>query len=343
MRSVRPWLWLPPAFAHKVSPKLLRGLNWLGHINPPEWNSFRWRGLNFPNRLGIAGGVDKDCENIPAWWALGAGFIEVGTITPLAQSGNTEPVLARDVAKSALWNRLGFPSRGVDFARHRLSQLKRPTLTPIFANIGKNANTPLDQAHLDYLRLYNELAGLVDGFVINISSPNTRGLRDLLKPDRLQDFLGKIMSSLPAARPPVLLKLSPDLEAGELERALTISDDLGIDGWVLTNTSQNLRAGLNFPKEGGVSGQPLAPLAREFLAQTIQLLGPRRTGKLLVSVGGVMSAGDVTERLALGADLVQVYSALIFNGPFFFRKVARAQRETSSKAEQCLAPTKRLV
>lgn len=341
--GVRPWLWLSPGLAHKVSPKILRGLNWLGRVTPPVWNSFRWRGLEFPNRLGIAGGVDKDCENMAAWWALGAGFIEVGTITPQPQPGNTEPVVDRNIEHSALWNRLGFPSRGVSHAQARLRQLKRPFAAPIFANIGKNATTPLELAHTDYLQLFTQLNGLVDGFVINISSPNTRGLRDLLKPERLQEFLGNIMTALPKTRPPVLLKLSPDLTDDELERALQISHDLGIDGWVLTNTSQGLRDGLDFPKEGGVSGKPLASLSRQFLAKTVQILGPRRAGKLLVSVGGVMSASDVNERLHLGADLVQVYSALIFEGPFFLRKVARLQRAMHSKADQCLVPTSQLL
>ncbi len=324
--SVKPWLWLSPSLAHKVSPKLLRGLNWLGPKTPPAWDSFSWRGMIFPNRLGIAGGVDKDAENIRGWWTLGCGFVEVGTITPLPQKGNTPPVLARDVSHEALWNRLGFPSQGVERVRRRLLNSKRPFATPIFANIGKNATTPLEQAHVDYIHLIDRLQGLVDAFVINISSPNTRGLRELLKPERLKEFLFPIFQSLPKAHAPVLLKLSPDLEDEELERVLQISHELGIDGWVLTNTSQGLREGLTFPKEGGVSGRPLALRSKEFLRKTIKILGARRSGKLVISVGGVMSAEDVQERIQIGADLVQVYSALIFEGPMFFRRVARQQR-----------------
>ncbi|MGZ6479774.1 MAG: quinone-dependent dihydroorotate dehydrogenase [Bdellovibrionales bacterium] len=295
------------------------------HADPPQWSPLDWRGIHFPNRLGIAGGVDKNAENIKAWWSLGAGFVEAGTITPLPQKGNTPPVLDRDVDNYALWNRLGFPSEGVRKVRKRLEDIKRPFGAPVFANIGKNATTPLDQAHSDYIHLLVELKGLVDAFVINISSPNTKGLRELLKPERLRDFLGPIMDSLPADHEPVLLKLSPDLEDDELERVLSISVDLGIDGWILTNTSQGLREGLNFPKEGGVSGKPLANLSKEFLQKSLRLLGAKRKDKLVVSVGGVMSPEDVQERLDLGADLVQVYSALIFEGPWFFRKVANKQ------------------
>ena len=325
--KVRPWLWLSPSLAHKLSPPLLNGLHFFTPTHkPPKWRPFDWRGLHFPNRLGVAGGVDKDARNVKAWWSLGAGFIEVGTITPLPQPGNTPPVLGRDVAQLAVWNRLGFPSQGVDKVKRRLSRLPMPRGTPVFANIGKNASTPLDQAHLDYIKLLDQLRGTVDGFVINVSSPNTKGLRELLKPDRLQDFLSPILQSLPKHHDPVLLKLSPDMEEGELAQTLEISMALGIDGWILTNTSQSIRDNLSFPKEGGVSGQPLAGRSRQLLQRTIEILGDRRSDKLLISVGGILNADDVTERLELGADLVQVYSALIFEGPRFFRRVAKCQQ-----------------
>lgn len=321
--GVKPWLWLSPTLAHKVGPAALKTLGLFGPARPPEWRPLDWRDLHFPNRLGIAGGVDKDALNVRDWWALGAGFLEVGTITLQPQPGNTPPVLGRDVGHEALWNRLGFPSQGVARVKARLEALKRPFATPLFANIGKNASTPLEKASEDYVELLRQLRGTVDGFVVNISSPNTKGLRDLLKPDRLQAFLSPILTG---KREPILLKLSPDMEDEELSRVLTISHDLGIDGWILTNTSQGIRDGLNFPKEGGVSGRPLASRSKEFLSHALKLLGERRRGKLVVSVGGVMSAEDVTERLALGADLVQAYSALIFEGPYFFRKVAKCQR-----------------
>ncbi len=324
---VKPWLWLSPALAHKLTPAVLNGMSLFDHEAPPEWRSFDWRGLHFPNRLGIAGGVDKDAQNVKAWWSLGAGFLEVGTVTPLPQPGNSPPVVDRDVSHEALWNRLGFPSQGVKRVRERLERLKRPFAAPLFVNIGKNAHTPLDQAQSDYALLLNELRGKTDGFVINISSPNTKGLRELLKPERLRDFLEPIMTALPKAkREPMFLKISPDLERDELERVLEISHLLGMDGWILTNTSQGLRDGLAFPQEGGVSGRPLASRSKEFLQTTLDILGKNRAGKLIVSVGGVMSAEDVNERLEIGADLVQVYAALIFEGPYFFRKVARWQQ-----------------
>lgn len=326
---MRPWLWLSPTLAHKLSPPLLNGLHLLKLKTgrPPEWRPLEWRGLTFPNRLGVAGGVDKDARNIQAWWSLGAGFLEVGTVTPQPQPGNTPPVVDRDTSVEAVWNRLGFPSQGVLKVKRRLESLPSPRLTPIFANIGKNATTPLETAHEDYILLLRELRGLVDGFVINISSPNTKGLRELLKPEKLIEFLSPVLKSVPLQHAPILLKLSPDMEDVELERVLEISLNLGIDGWVLTNTSQGLREGLSFPKEGGVSGRPLAARSREVLRRTVEILGPRREGKLIVSVGGVSGWEDVSERLSLGADLVQVYSALIFEGPGFFKRVAKCQRQ----------------
>jgi dihydroorotate dehydrogenase len=321
--SVKPWLWLSPSLAHKVSPLALKGLGWITPGQPESWNAFEWRRLHFPNRLGIAGGVDKDARNIRSFWNLGAGFLEIGTITPRPQPGNTPPVLDRDVVHQALWNRLGFPSQGVQRVKRRLQSLRRPYPAPIFLNIGKNASTPIEHASQDYIELLSELAGIGDGFVVNISSPNTKGLRDLLRPDKLKEFLIPIARARPETGEPLLLKLSPDMEDRELGQVLEISHDLGIDGWVLTNTSQGLRDGLNFPREGGVSGRPLSQRSKEVLRRTLELLGPRRNGKLVVSVGGVMSPEEVNERLAMGADLVQVYSVLIFEGPFFFRKVAR--------------------
>jgi dihydroorotate dehydrogenase len=231
-------------------------------------------------------------------------------------------VVDRDEKHEAIWNKLGFPSQGVERVKSRLKSLPRPFTAPVFANIGKNRDTSLEDAHKDYSFLLRELDGLVDGFVINISSPNTKGLRELLKPERLREFLQPILASRPS-RTPILLKLSPDLEDDDLKNALDTSHELGIDGWVLTNTSQGLREGLNFPAEGGVSGRPLTSKSEELLKRAIALLASKREGKLVISVGGVMTADDVASRLRLGADLVQVYSALIFSGPYFFRKVAK--------------------
>lgn len=308
-----PWT-LPVAAAMTSAPK-------------SEWRSFDWRNLHFPSPLGIAGGVDKDARNVLDWIRLGAGFVEIGTVTPNPQPGNPCPNIARDSKHEALWNRLGFPSQGMTRVLGRLKKLKRPLACPLFANIGKNASTNLENAHSDYATLLTGLADYVDGFVINISSPNTPGLRKLFEPEFLDRFLSQSLAASNRQKAPVLLKLSPDLTDEQQEFILNRSYEHGIDGWVLTNTSTGLRDGLSFPKEsGGVSGRPLADLSRQRLKKAIGSLGSRRSGKLLVSVGGIMSPEDVRQRLDDGADLVQVYSALIFSGPYFFKQVVNSRR-----------------
>jgi dihydroorotate dehydrogenase len=295
-----------------------------------SWRSFSWHGLEFTNPLGIAGGIDKDAMSIQDWWTLGPGFIEIGTITPRPQKGHSGVRMARDLEHRALWNRMGFPSQGVEAVIKRLKRLYQPRFTPIFANIGKNASTPIESAVDDYLTCLHLLNGLVDGFVINLSSPNTPGLRDLLSPDRLRGFLEPLIAGSRETHgkrasdqaTPILLKLSPDVSPTHLEEIVLVAAQLGIDGFVVSNSSASLKDKFSFPEEGGVSGAPLAQISRDMLALTIKALGDQRAGKLIVSCGGVLTPQDVFDRLALGADLVQVYSALIFEGPMFFRKVA---------------------
>lgn len=327
MTALRPWLWLRPQTAHQLGPWFLKAYGKFRPLQTLTWSPFTWRGLEFTNPLGLAGGMDKDATQIQDWWTLGPGFIEVGTITLKPQSGHSGKVIDRDVPHQALWNRLGFPSQGAEAVLPRLRKLYRPHFTPIFANLGKNKQTPLDQAHHEYVALIHKFAPWVDGFVVNISSPNTEGLRELLKPNNLKSFLTPIVDGLNEVKKqnsplPLLLKISPDVLDQELPAILDTSGALGIDGWVLTNSSANLRQDLSFPAEGGVSGQPLSHRSKSILKQTVSHLGSQKQDKLLISCGGILTPEDVFERLDMGADLVQVYSALIFKGPFFFREVA---------------------
>lgn len=332
---VKPWLWMPVHLAHRLSPVALKMYGRFNQFQTLSWRSFNWRGLEFTNPLGIAGGVDKDATSIEDWWTLGPGFLEVGTVTPRPQSGHAGKVMERSRDQNAIWNKMGFPSQGVERVIKRLKGLYQPRFTPIFANIGKNAATPIESAVDDYLTCLHLLTGLVDGFVINISSPNTQGLRELLSPDRLRTFLEPLVSASRAPHgkrasdtaAPLLLKISPDLSPTQLDEVLFVAVDAGIDGFVLTNSSAEIRQGLPFPEEGGISGAPLAARSKEFLQRTLRVLGDKRKGLLIVSCGGILSPQDVFERLELGADLVQVYSALVFEGPFFFRKVAELAQE----------------
>lgn len=317
---IKPWLFLPPRISYKLGPLFLKAY---GRIKPYQtltWSPKTWRHLEFTNPLGIAGGVDKDLDNFKDWWTLGVGFVEVGTITPKPQEGHSGSVIDRDEQKQAVWNRLGFPSKGVEHAVKQLRNLYKPHFTPIFANIGKNKTTTNDKAHEDYIFCMDKLREHVDAFVLNISSPNTEGLRELLKKQNLKNFLSPITAAN-TDRLPIILKISPDINNEELIHILDVSLELKIDGWILTNTTIE-RKGKRFPAEGGLSGKPLAARSKELLKFAIDHLGDKKNGQLLISTGGVMSPEDVFERLELGADLVQVYSTLIFSGPFFFRNVA---------------------
>ncbi len=324
VRASRPWLWISPQLAHDLSPLALNLLSGWREANIPHWRPLQWRGLTFPNPLGTSGGVDKNAENLKAWWALGAGFQEVGTITPLAQKANPGQVVDRDLARLAIWNQLGFPSHGLEVVKKRLENLPPNRPTPVFANIGKNRETNLEEAHLDYLKCLTPLQGSVDAFVINISSPNTVGLRELLKPARLESFLKPIREA--SKKTPVFLKLSPDLDPEDLENALGVSLDLNLDGWILNNTTLSRDSGLKFSERGGVSGLPLQKRSEELLKKALGFLGSKKQDRLMISSGGILNSDDVKRRLDLGADLLQTYSALIFSGPWFFKNVAKVMR-----------------
>lgn len=318
---IKPWLWLPAQLAHDLSGLALRAVAAFSDKTPPAWRSFAWRGLVFKNRLGLAGGADKNGEFLRAWWALGAGFVEVGTVTPRPQEPNPGQIMDRHAPSLSLWNRMGFPNDGAEDVHANLLA-SEPHYGPVFVNIGKNRDTPNDKASEDYLSLIRAFADVADGFVVNISSPNTKGLRDLQQRETLRSFLSPLVAEARAVSTPILIKLSPDLSRDHLADAVEASVEAGIDGFVLTNTTLERPDGIPYPPEGGMSGAPLKNLSQNALKTTLAVLGPRREGKLIISVGGVMTEDDVFERLALGADLVEVYSTLIFNGPWFFRNVA---------------------
>ena len=325
---IRPWLWLPAQTSHHLSSLFLKCYGKVKPLQTLTWRPFTWHGLEFTNPLGISGGVDKNGDHIQNWWTLGAGFIEVGTVSPKAQEANPGKTIDRDKPSESLWNHMGFPNKGAQHLLENLKRLYRPHFTPIFVNIGKNRSTPLETAHEDYIKCMKILTHHVDALVINISSPNTEGLRDLLKPKALSKFLSSIYEAhtqpddATNIQPPILLKLSPDVSEEELHTILKVSMDVGMDGWILTNTTSHRNDNSPFPKEGGVSGKPLAALSKKHLKLAVNFLGDKKKDKLLISVGGVMTPQEVLERLNMGADLVQVYSALIFHGPFFFRSVA---------------------
>lgn len=341
---MKPWLWLPPKLAHDLSPWALRLYSSFSSSENAEqfaWNSFSWNGIHFKNPLGIAGGVDKAAELLSVWQKIGCGFIEAGTVTPQLQKSNPGKIMDRSLEDQALWNKMGFPSYGVeDFYFNLKSYKEDPLALPVFANIGKNRDTPNSEAYMDYVQLMTRLYPGCDAFVLNISSPNTKGLRDLANPEYLKTFLQPVVEAREELKAiftlnrPLLLKLSPDLEESDLCQIVDIACQEKIDGFILTNTTLARTTKYHFPKEGGVSGLPLRALSLKALKIVVEHLKSSSTNitslnnpkKLIISVGGVMTASDVFERINLGADLVQVYSSLIFSGPRFFKDVSKEAR-----------------
>lgn len=316
------WKYLPASVAHDLAPIGLRiTAELFGKSEASVWHGLDWRGLHFPNRMGIAGGVDKDAEQCLDWQKLGAGFCEVGTITPLAQEPNPGKIMDRDWEHGNLWNKMGFPSEGMGVVAVNLERQLPKMQIPVFANIGRNRETSDSLATRDYEEVLLKMAPLVSGFVVNVSSPNTKGLRSLQTASSLGPMCERLVTL--AGKKPVLVKLSPDQSATEMQESLDAAATAGVSGFVLTNTTLSRPNGSPFPAEGGLSGEDLRALSELKLKSAVQLLGTRKRDFLLISAGGISSIDDVKKRLDLGADLLEVYSALVFKGPRFFQSLKK--------------------
>jgi dihydroorotate dehydrogenase len=285
-------------------------------------------GLTFANRLGVAAGFDKDGRVVPALGRLGFGHIEVGTITPRPQAGNPRPRLFRLPAEQALINRLGFPNAGSEAAAKRLRRWAHWPGRPIIgASLGKQKETPLDEAAADYSAVMADLYPWVDYLALNISSPNTPGLRQLQGHIYLPPLLAALSaenSRLAAEnglrRRPLLLKLSPDLTSSELEGLLAAAEGAGLDGLIAVNTtlSRDGQGGRAAAEAGGLSGRPLAERSNAIIAAIKRQCGDRLP---IIGVGGVFSAADYRRKLDAGASLVQLYTGLIYQGPGVARQI----------------------
>jgi dihydroorotate dehydrogenase len=281
-------------------------------------------GLEFPNPIGLAAGFDKDGRYLHVMQALGFGFIEVGTVTPRPQAGNPQPRLFRLPADEALINRMGFNNGGVDALVERLK--KRPRGLIVGGNIGKNKDTPNDEALNDYRDCFEKLHPWVDYFVVNVSSPNTPGLRELQEKEPLQQLLGALetINRSQTVQRPILLKIAPDLNEAQLNDIVDIVQQTGIAGIIASNTTI-ARAGLKTPETrldaigaGGLSGKPV----QEASTRVLRYLYERSGGKLfLIGVGGIHNAASAREKLDAGARLVQVYSGLVYEGPALVKRI----------------------
>jgi dihydroorotate dehydrogenase len=291
-------------------------------------------GLKFKNPVGLAAGLDKNAELTDELGALGFGFIEIGTVTPRPQPGNPTPRLFRLPSDEALINRMGFNNEGVAVVAARLRQRRSQVL--IGGNIGKNKDTPNEQAADDYVACVKALADTVDYFVVNVSSPNTPNLRQLQEKEPLIRLLQQVQEAnlaQPTPRP-LLLKIAPDLTDGQLDDILTIARETQLSGLVATNTTIS-RAGLQASEAslttigaGGLSGRPLRQRANE----VIRYLHRRTDGSLpIIGVGGIHSAADAQEKLAAGATLVQLYTGFVYEGPALVKRINQALASPESK------------
>ena len=323
---------MDPERAHHLAFRVIRVLPALGFgrlversTAPSRELEVRALGLRFPSPFGVAAGFDKDALAVVGLGHLGFGHVEVGTITALPQPGNERPRLFRLVADRALVNRMGFNNGGADAAAGRISRLARRAHRPVLGvNIGKSRVTPVDRATADYARSARVLAPHADYLVVNVSSPNTPGLRGLQELDALAPLLEAVRAA--AARTPLLVKIAPDLEDVEVVRICELAVRLGLDGLIATNTTVS-RAGLVTPPAevvaigaGGLSG---APLAARSLAVLRLIREHVPASMCVISVGGVETAEDVQERLDAGATLVQGYTAFVYRGPLWARQVNR--------------------
>lgn len=281
-------------------------------------------GLTFPNPVGLAAGFDKDARWVDELADMGFGFIEIGTLTPKPQPGNPKPRLFRLPEDMGLINRMGFNNEGVEMAVRRLKKRKRKVI--VGGNIGKNKTTPNDMAISDYLTCYRSLYPVVDYFVINVSSPNTPGLRELQEKEPLKQLLRSIReenSNMPSPKP-VLLKIAPDLNNEQLDDIVDIVNEVKIDGIIATNTTIARNGLVTDSVEiekigmGGLSGKPVKDRSTE----VIGYIHEKSQGSIpVIAVGGIFSGQDVLEKLEAGASLVQVYTGFIYEGPAIIKKI----------------------
>lgn len=278
-------------------------------------------GLNFGNPIGIAAGFDKDGVALPAWENLGFGYAEIGTITPRPQPGNPKPRIFRIPPSKALINRMGFPNEGLETITRRFATLKAsgkwPKI-PIGINIGKQKTTPLEEAGKDYLESFLALRPYADYFAINISSPNTPGLRLLQQKEALNALVRPIVeANLGADSKPIVIKIAPDLDEKEIMAVLECIAENHLHGIIATNTTID-KSSVPLKEEGGLSGAPL----RQRSTEIIRFISRATGGKLpIIGVGGIFTADDAKEKLDAGASLLQIYTGFIYEGPFIVRQI----------------------
>ncbi|HCB02447.1 MAG TPA: quinone-dependent dihydroorotate dehydrogenase [Anaerolineae bacterium] len=348
-RLIRPLLFtLEPESAHQLSLRLLQLTGnfslsnvLLKQIYKAKAKPVEAFGFTFKNPVGLAAGYDKNGIAINGLNMLGFSHVEIGTVTPLPQEGNPKPRVFRLIEDEAIINRMGFPGYGADYLRKKLKPIEKATPFSrlllsrwrnsgliLGVNLGKNKSTPNEEAVLDYLSLMQLLSEYADYLTINISSPNTVGLRNLQGKEALSNLLyqideqRKLEEKQYEKKLPILVKLAPDLTESELNDAIDVIIDSKMDGIIITNTTvsrDGVKSSLR-SESGGLSGKPLSPKSEAVLHQTVK----RIDGKIpIVSVGGIMTPDDAKRRLDAGATLIQIYSGLIYTGPSLVKKIVK--------------------
>jgi len=334
-KFIRPLLFLfKPEFVHNfvicmanILP--LRKKSYVSDEIDGKNFSFKLGYLNFKNRLGLAAGMDKDAKAIKLWNKLGFSHVEVGTVTPMPQSGNPKPRLFRLVKDEAIINRMGFNNQGPEKVRLNILRAKKKTHNGIIVgvNIGKNMNTPVKNASEDYQKCMEILYDSADYFSLNVSSPNTEGLRDLQSEKYLDELLAKINAKnselslkYKIPRRIIFLKVAPDLLNEEIEFIFNTAVKNEIDGIIATNTTirrENIVCNIN--EEGGLSGKPLKKLSNEILIKFSVLNSENKL--TLIACGGVFDKNNFKEKIKLGAELVQIYTGFVYEGPGIIKKI----------------------
>ena len=336
----RPFLFgMDAEAAHELTMDMLAR----GQRTPLQWawcnetvdDPITLAGLTFPNRVGMAAGLDKNARCIDALGAMGFGFVEVGTVTPKAQPGNPKPRMFRLPEARALINRLGFNNEGLEAFLRNVQQAQfrkqnRRNPMPLGLNIGKNATTPIENATSDYLTCLEGVYPHADYVTVNISSPNTQNLRALQSDAALDALLSAIaerreaLATQHARRVPVFVKIAPDLDEAQVAVIAATLQRHGMDGVIATNTTISRAAvqGMRHAEEtGGLSGAPVLEASNQIIRQLRAALGSRFP---IIGVGGVMSAEDAVSKIRAGADVVQIYTGLIYEGPALVVKAAKA-------------------
>jgi dihydroorotate dehydrogenase len=321
--------------AHTLALGALRVSGWLPRFSPEATTTpIPLAGLAFRNRVGLAAGFDKNAVAVEGLARLGFGFLEIGTVTPRPQRGNSRPRVFRVPQLGGLINRLGFPNDGAEVIAARLRRLRHTAILGV--NIGKNAVTPNERAVDDYIACFNAFHAVADYVAINVSSPNTDQLRDLQQPDRLQPILEALLDAREKVqranhRPiPLFVKVSPDLEVAELNEIAGVVRALRLDGVIATNTTiRRPLAASQSVDAGGLSGRPLLPLALD----TVRQLRATLPEAIIIGCGGTQSVEDAIEMRDAGADLVQLYTGLVYRGVRLIKQLSAALNAKSTHRE----------